>query len=428
MHNHPLRIELHNEIHTRPRPVVASPQYVCHASVLHPQRLAPGDPTPFIDWCRRHGVALPNDLRGHVLVEHGALRVKWERHGEFDDFTVYDLQCDETDPFARAAGDQVLDELLAAHTGQVIAALRIAVVRGGDTLDTDRAEQVFNGADLVGAAVADEHAALFSDFRLDERGFGRFLLVDRTASSNQLGRAVQRVIEVEEYRMMAMLAFPEARDIGTELDQIERALSGLVARINVSPSSEEPEILQEITALSANLEWMSAASAFRLSAAKAYRTLVLKRGDELRESRLPRMQTFSLFLERRFEPAMDYCAAVRTRLETVSERVARASSLLRTRVEFEQNRQSQELLAAMSRRAALQLRLQQTVEGLSVVAIAYYATGLFGYLFKAMSHAGVPIPHEIAVGLAVIPIVLAVGYSLHKAKEHLISKHEDAAD
>jgi len=333
---------------------------------------------------------------------------------------VYAQGCDASQPFAPNAGDELLREIVDDGDGEVIAALRIAVLPAGpEGFDLSLAEHLLGSSRLVGAAISDGDAALYSDFHLDAEGFGRFLLIDRATNANQMGRAVQRVIAMEVYRMMAMLAFPEARDLARQLDRCERDLAGLVARLDIAPASEEPELLRDLTGLSATIEQISTYSLFRLSAARAYRSLVRQRGSELRQSRLPRLQTVSEFLDRRFEPAMSYCESVAGRLSAASERVARASGLLRTRVEFEREQQNQAMLADTNRKTAMQLRLQETVEGLSVAAISYYATGLVGYLFKALYEVGVPIDPAVATGIAVIPIVVAVALSLRAARKRL---------
>jgi uncharacterized membrane-anchored protein len=423
MKSHPLRTELHDEIHTRPRPPVKAPHAVSHISLLLPQRMPRPVPPALVDWCVRHAVEPPAQGQNHFEADLGALRLKWERHGEFDDYTVYSAGAEPQAPFARNPGDIVLADLLQGTEGEMIAALRIAVVHAGSAgIDEKSVSAMLESPNFVGAKISDGQASLFSSFRLDERGFGRFLLVDATTTAPQLGRAVQRVVEMEVYRMMAMLAFPEARHIGGELDRVERGLSELVARLDVAPASEEPEMLHEVTRLSALTEQLSTAAAFRFGAARAYRTLVQQRGEELRETRLQGLQTPTDFLERRFEPAMAYCDAVAARLGSVSERIARASALLRTRVEIERERQNQALLGAMNRRATLQLRLQQTVEGLSVAAISYYASGLAGYLFKALAAAGVPIEPELATGFAVVPIVLGAWWAMRAIRRKVVSE------
>jgi uncharacterized membrane-anchored protein len=426
---HPLHTALHDEIHTRPRPPVKAPHSVSHISLLLPQRMPRPVPPTLVDWCVRHAVDPPTHGQSHFEADLGALRLKWERHGEFDDYTVYSAGCDLDAPFARNAGDVLLEDLLRGTEGEMIAGLRIAALRAGPkAFDEGRISALLGSPSFVGARVADGDAAVFSSFRLDERGFGRVLLADATGSAAQLGHAVQRVIEIEVYRMMAMLAFPEARRMAGELDRIEQGLSGLVARLDVAPANEEPAMLHEVTRLSAIAEQLSTAGAFRFGAARAYRALVRQRGQELREARLPGLQTLTGFLERRFEPAMAYCDAVASRLDSVSERIARASALLRTRVEIERERQNQQLLAAMNRRAKLQLHLQQTVEGLSVAAISYYATGLATYLFKGAYKAGVPIDPELATGIAVVPIVIAAAIGMRAIRRRVSSGADPGAD
>jgi uncharacterized membrane-anchored protein len=420
MKPHPLRTELHDEIHTRPRPPVKAPHAVSHISLLLPRAAPRRTPPALIDWCVRHAVEPPADGQSHFDADLGPLRLKWERHGEFDDYTVYSAGCDPEKPFARSPADIALTDLLRGSDGEVVAALRIAVVHAGTVrVDEKKVSAMLAAPSFVGAKIAGDQASLFSSFRLDDQGFGRFLLVDATTTPSQLGRAVQRVVEMEVYRMMAMLAFPEARRVGGELERIEQRLAGLVARLDTAPASEEPEMLHEVTRLSGLAERLATESAFRFGAARAYRTLVRQRGEELRESRLFGLQPPTEFLERRFQPAMAYCDAVAARLASISERIARASGLLRTRVEIERERQNQALLEAMNRRALLQLHLQQTVEGLSVAAIAYYATGLAGYLFKAAARSGLPVEPEFATGLVVVPVVLAVWLGIRSIRRRL---------
>jgi hypothetical protein len=113
-------------------------------------------------------------------------------------------------------------------------------------------------------------------------------------------------------------------------------------------------------------------------------------------------------MARRFEPAVATCQTVSARLHDLSERVAQASGLLSTRVDIARERQNQALLSSMDRRAKLQLRLQQTVEGLSVAAIVYYVAGLVGYVTKGAKAGGLPLNADLVIGLAV-PVVAAAG-------------------
>lgn len=118
------------------------------------------------------------------------------------------------------------------------------------------------------------------------------------------------------------------------------------------------------------------------------------------------METVGGFLARRFVPAVETCAATERRLHHMADRIGQASGLLTTRVGVAREHQNQELLASLEKRARVQLRLQQTVEGLSVMAITYYASGLIAYLAKAAKAAGVHVEPELVVG-ACLPVVFA---------------------
>ena len=407
---HPDRDALQNEIHARPRQPLATPQRVSHIALLRPARGAhEAGPDPVARLCERSGVAAPDSRDGHFFADFGAFRLKRERHGEFDDYTVYCDGGDPRAPFALPAIDALPEGWLDTLPGALIAAVHVALLPARQIPDDPAgAAAAFGGSELSGASIADGAACAFTDFRVDARGFTRVLVLDRSLSANYAGRVVQRLIEVEVYRMMAMLAFPLARANAAELDGVETSLGTLVARLESAPVQEEPELLREVSRLAGTVERIAASVGFRFGAARAYHALVRQRGAELRQQRLPGLQTLTAFLERRFDPAMAFCESVGRRIETIAERIARASALLRTRVEIERERHNQELLAAMNRRAKLQLHLQQTVEGLSVAAITYYGAGIAGYLFKAMKSIGWPVDPELATGLSIVPIAIAV--------------------
>jgi uncharacterized membrane-anchored protein len=126
---------------------------------------------------------------------------------------------------------------------------------------------------------------------------------------------------------------------------------------------------------------------------------------ELREAYLHGQQTLGEFLQRRQAPAVATVAASAQRLASLATRVERASGLLRTRVDIATETQNQQLLARLAQGQALQLRLQATVEGLSIAAISYYVVSLLLYGAKGAKAAGLPLNPEVAVG-ALLPLVV----------------------
>jgi uncharacterized membrane-anchored protein len=265
---------------------------------------------------------------------------------------------------------------------------------------------LFAGNTVVGAEIGDGVGVAFTDFRIHADGASRFLVADRGLSRRQAGRMLQRLFEIETYRVLALLALPIARDASPELGTLERQLARVTATL-AEPKDSDEKLLDELTHLAARGERLIAASRYRFGAARAYYDIVARRVAELRERRLPGTQTVEEFMTRRLAPAMATIESVGRRELAFSERVARASRLLSTRVDVTRERQNQELLASMDRRARLQLRLQETVEGLSVAAITYYVVGLVGYAAKALKASGVALNPDIAMGAA-IPVVAVV--------------------
>jgi len=377
---------------------------------------------PLAALCNTHGLPSPSRQDTHFLADFGAFRLKRERHGEFDGYTVDAKGCDPHEPFGRTAIDELPKGWLESLPGERIAAVHLAVLAAHTPGEPEHAgpeapARAFDANELCGASIADGAARVYTDFRLREDGFVRMLLLDVSMDAKRTGREVQRLVEIEVYRMMAMLAFPLARDTAVELDAAERALGVLVARLEGAPASEEPELLQEITRLAATVERLSATVGFRFGAARAYHAIVRQRGEDLRMHRLASLQTPIAFLERRFDPAMAFCESVGRRIDSAAERVARASALLRTRVDIERERHNQALLSAMNQRAELQLKLQQTVEGLSVAAITYYAVGIVHYLLLALQSSGVAVDVEVATGISVVPVALVVALGVRHIRE-----------
>jgi uncharacterized membrane-anchored protein len=263
----------------------------------------------------------------------------------------------------------------------------------------------FSGADApIGASIAGGAGGAFTDLRIRDDGFGRLLVFDRGMTPGQIGRALQRLLEMDTYRMMALLALPVARALMPALAASQQELSSITTAMVNAAEADDPELLERLTKLSAQIESRQAETQFRFGAAASYYDLVQRRITELREGRIEGMQTFREFMERRLAPAMSTCRSVTARQQALSEGVARATELLSTRVELSSERQSHALLASMNRRAHMQLRLQETVEGLSVAAITYYIVGLVGHAAEGLDAVGLPVHPALAMGIA-IPIV-----------------------
>lgn len=420
----PQRQSLNDEVHARPPAPLTTPEQVGFLALLSRPEAAAQEREALRVLLGHFGQAGQVDDASHLLLELPGFRLRWERHTEFSTYTVFRPGLGDT---GADAFDALPAGWLSTLPGQtlVAAAVSLRVAQAQET-ELGPLAEFFGHEDVIGAKVVDGAGAVFADLRIGPTGLSRFLVLDHRLSAKQAGRVVQRLLEIETYRMMALLAFPVARGAHLALTAAEGELARVTAALTQATPDEEASLLQALTQLAAGMERRVAETRFRFSAAQAYYELVRRRIGELRETRLPRLQTLGEFMERRLAPAMHTCAAAQRRQEELSAHIARASQLLRTRVEIATEQQNQRILASMDRRAQLQLRLQETVEGLSVAAITYYTVGLIGYLGKGLKAAGWPVDADLVAGWSIPVVALVVALGVRKirkavARQHVIS-------
>ena len=406
---HPLRRALADEVHARPFELLAPPVRASHLALATGEQAADADLRHVVALCDHYGVAPPAEGSSHFAADFGDFRLRWERHTEFSTYTLYRFEAFEA-PFAATALEHCPTDWLAALPGKLLVAVHLAL--DGVRRSAEDLAEAFGGHSINGSQVVSDRAEIFTDFHLHTDGFGRILVYDQGLSHGQTGRLTQRLLEIETYRALALLAFPLARKLGPELTAMTEELSGIMSGL-AGPEGDEAdrELLGRLTDLAARAEHLEAVHSYRFSASKAYGVLVERRIAELREGHVLGMQTFGGFLGRRFAPAMQTGDSAVKRLGELTLHIARAGSLLRTRVDIALEDKNRDLLKSMNKRAELQLRLQETVEGLSVVAISYYCLGLLGYIAKGLKAAGLHVDSDLVplIGLPVVVGMVIIG-------------------
>jgi uncharacterized membrane-anchored protein len=421
LNQHALRRGLHNEIHARPPEAMGTPLAISHVVMVCNAAEREASRQHVAALLRDHHLPLPDAKANHIRMDIGAFRMRWELHTEFVTWTF--LRTLGSDLPTKDEPDQAIAVVpqawLAGLPGQCLASLHLwALALQGDIPAMVR--HVLQEDSLVASSVAGNSGEVYTDFAIHADGFSRILLFIDEMSPRRLGRLVQRLLEIETYRMAALQGLPAARDASSALASAERELAELADSIRSVDRSEEPQLLDRLTRLAGQVESQHAATHSRFSASAAYFELVDKRIDDIAETRLPGMQTIREFMDRRLTPARSTCEWAKRRQDSLSQRVSRISNLLRTRVEIEQQQSSQALLAAMNRRQDLQMKLQSTVEGLSVAAITYYIVGLVSYLAKGAHALGWPLSGEFTTALAVPLVGLTVWWSLRRLHKKII--------
>lgn len=431
--NHSLRVPLAAEVHSRPYLRLDAPESLTHMAVYARDDADASVLNSVLQHatlsalCTHFGVTAPGPEAKYFFHDFGRFRLKWECHTEFATYTFAERHEDNLpleQAFERVPLRQIPQEWLQSLRGKLMVAAHVVLdrTRGSAGAFANSLRGLFEGKMLVGSQVL-QGGEVWTDFLIQSDGFSRFVVRDVDLQEQQSGRLVQRVLEIETYRMMALLGLPHAQRAVPVLNAIEGELATLTAAMvdtdalngnQLADTDDEQALLTNITGLAARIENLSLANSYRFSASQAYFRLVNARIEELREARIEGIPTVGEFMDRRLTPAMNTCEAMARRQEALAERIAHTNDLLRTRVGIVQERQNRQILQSMNARAAQQLRLQQAVEGLSVVAISYYLAGLFSYAGKAAKAAGWPINPDIATGLLVPAIAAAVWLGLRK--------------
>ena len=420
---HPDRVLLHNEIHARPPESLAAPLAITHVVMLADAEGRAASRAHLAALLRDHHLAPPDAQTTHLRVALGPLRVRWELHTEFVTWTFMLPMAEpgEAERTPASAAEAVPQAWLAGLPGQCLCSLNLWLLAARDGEAGALVRQLLHEDSLIGSSVAGGLAEVYTDFAIHADGSSRMLLQAGGMSTRRIGRLVQRLLEIETYRMAAMLGLPAAQRAGAVLGSAEGELAALAEAIRSADRDAEPLLLDRLTRLAGQVESQHAATHSRFSASTAYFELVDRRIQDIGETRLAGLQTIAEFMDRRLTPARKTCEWATRRQDALSQRVSRISNLLRTRVEIEQQQSSQALLATMNQRQDLQLKLQSTVEGLSVAAITYYIVGLVSYLAKGAQKLGWPWSPETTAALAIPLVAGGVWWSLRRLHRKMFS-------
>ncbi|MDB9969855.1 DUF3422 domain-containing protein [Porticoccaceae bacterium] len=378
---HPQKNALIKELHNRTFPVVQLPAQVSSLVIFNPgDRQLELD--RLTDLAKQQNVTPPLADESCYYQSFKDFDLRWERHNEFSTYTVICQRQGEGE-FFRNLFSLIDSEWLEAMPGEVIAANHIDL--RPTTLSSEQLPEYFEGKRLVGSKIYDGLATVWTSVQHHSDGFIRTLVVDEGIDALQAGRAIRNLLEIAAYRAMTLLALPIARKLIPEVTKLEGRLVGTNAKLNLLETVEdEQKLMTELIEEATQLEKLVADHNFRFSATQAYFSLTESRLDMLREQRLPTFRTLKQFHVRRFIPAFHTCMSVVKRKEDLSKRISRTTELLNSRLQLSLELQNQRLLASMDKRSALQLRLQQTVEGLSVVAMTYYSMNLIKLLIAPL--------------------------------------------
>jgi uncharacterized membrane-anchored protein len=408
---HPERDAVLRELHARPFEAVPSPCRAIRFAFLTDAKQMSADADALVRFCADNKLGdLPVAAKHQRVAFPGAM-LRWEQHSEFTTYTWIlegAAQNQQGSPPAIVASTMARIGQPGPHLVSIDLQLG-----GHDHIDI---AQAFDPFSLAASQVVNGHATIATDFQVNAAGFVHILVKDHGLTPIETGALVLRLLEIETYRCFALLGLPLSRRITPIVRDAEDRLTNIMSVMTTSSGLEtNRKLLDEITSLAARIEAEAAIAGYRFAASAAYDGIVQQRLDVIGEQSFDGWPTLSEFLARRLNPAMRTCQTLNARMYDLNNKLTRAANLLRTRIDVEIEQQNRDLLAAMSERARMQLRLQQTVEGLSVAAISYYVASLLHYIFESASHYW-PIEPTVATGISIPFVVIALTILLYRVK------------
>ncbi len=411
---HTLRASALGEVHSRPHPLISAPRLLIQVAFLTEGGFTV-DHAVLAEMSQSAGLAAPDKTARHHVMPSGSGTLRWERHTEFSTY-LYEGPLENGNSQAHPFGSAF------KAPGTVLSGIRLEIRK--QPKDLRRIFSAYDPASTCCSSIENGAATIITDFRQDADGLTRMTLLDNGLSAVRTGALGQMLIEVETYRTFAMLGLPLAQSLSPRIRRIEDRMAVLTQEMRDDQGRESERLLAELSALAAELEADAASSLYRFGASKAYEGIVAERLIALDETPMKGFETWAAFLQKRMAPAMRTCRSVEERQANLSRKLTRATTLLRTWVDVDMEKQNGALLASMNSRASSQLRLQQTVEGLSVAAVSYYVVGLFSYIAKGLEKDLPFISSTLATALFVPVALFVVWFIVRRIRK----RHDESTD
>ncbi len=412
--NHPLRQWAVDEMHLRRfAPVSDDCQIYQTVLLISEDQRSPEDQYLIVDKPDFEDWHLgPRSAHGHAK---SGIYFLWERHTEASTVTLIfplSMAQREVDPYLH---------WLEKWPGSVIRATRIKTIPTADLVEENLAAMEISAEELVCCEV-NGGMRIWSDFSIHKDGYGRLLVQGGDMNDGERGRIVQRVQELGNYRNLALMGFPTVQKYGPQVDELERKLSELAERVANSVDDDDDILLQNLAELSSELELIRSATGFRLSATIAYAEVANDRLAALDVRTVANHQSLKDFTERRLIPAQRTCAVFQTRLDRIAERISGIMHTLDVRIDTRIKAQNLSLMQSMERSTQLQFRLQTLVEGLSIIAAAYYMVGLIAYVVKGVSAFPNGPVTDLFIGTATLPVILGIYLLVRRLRSKVLGE------
>ena len=257
-------LRLHQELHARPLPEIQVGSTVFHLAYFR------GDVSMETEKDHLDTLAtnLAAELRtagdSHFQLTIGGSSLRVEFHTEFTEYTFIKNTIGDFDgePVLHTIPKDWLDHI----PGKTVNRLQIHIEPAVEFNAPFDAARSFGRESVLGSNVSDEQMRVWTDFRVAAHGNMRILLECKTDDAARIGRAVQRMIDIENYRMLAFIGLQQAREISLPMTTVESKLESVMRSFqDIDTIQDERDTLGDLTNLSAEVELLKARSMNRFA-------------------------------------------------------------------------------------------------------------------------------------------------------------------
>lgn len=351
------------------------------------------------------------------------LVARWEAHTEYYSYQIWHIPQDKTQPLGFGPITFPDYAFPISPLGLAVNALDL-LITPSQTYDQEDLATRLPGPQMYASRVLGEDISVATSFTPDEHGRERYLVWSPNSQRllPKLPQLVDILITLENYTHLILLPY---QAFSRTVDQVQiyeqRHLyqrSLITKQLKGATHTTLQQWLEGLTQDFLEVGRLADSMRVRLSASVPYDRIIQSNLQTLREESLAFGRTLNNYFRWKTTGVADGYQQLLTRIHSLEQDFEGTIAVLRTQVELarqEQNLllqdQNTKLLASVDQTTKSQAMLQHTVEGLSVIVIAYYLSGLAHYLFKALHELGW-LPNAALASGIFVPIALGLSFGL----------------
>lgn len=344
------------------------------------------------------------------------LIVIWQAHTEYYNYQIWHLPASSKPDVAFGPLTFPNYKFPLAPLGMEVC--RLDILLSSASLPTrEEIRSMLPGPVLYGSRILDEQTSLVTSFTHDEFERERYwvTLGPTRAGASRLKEIVDAVVRIETYYHLLLMQkplFSAAIDQVYKFEQVHlkqrEIISGHIAHAN---SQTLQRWLNSLTQDLLKTNRIAGKLHFELSASVPYDKIVHTTLASLNEKPLDAYRPVSDYVLSGITGVAEGYQQLLKRIDTLRSGFEGIISIIRARVDLILEGQNLTLLQSVDKTTKSQVILQHTVEGLSVIVIAYYVAGLGGYIFKGLQEMGW-LRNANIISALFVPIAIGLAFGI----------------